>query len=198
MTRTVLLRTVIVASLAAMALAAAACDKPDASRVTSPSIIALLGTSEGTPDYDPQQDPPADQAAPEGWSVDVGNARFNELENGAPAIQVVTQVSSRPGPELNLWLSGPEGPVWHWSGGSAREYHGVVCFQVRLEDEGEAMPLSTGPLRFSMAFSDPGGGDVVFAKTIDVAGFLPKLEGTVPGPESDAGRVLLGCPRSVI
>jgi hypothetical protein len=184
--------------LVVAALVAVGCEKPDAAHVTSPSILALLGTTSGTPTYDPAGVPPPDTAAPDGWSVDVGNARYNKLENQAPTIQVVTQVSSRPGPELDLWLTGPDGPVWRWTGGSAREYDGVVCFQVRLEEDGHAIPLGEGPLQFTMAFRDPGEGEVVFAKTITVAGFVPKLDGPLPTAEQDAGRVLLGCPRSVI
>jgi len=194
----VMSRAVLLCVMLGAAFVAAACSKPDAAHVTSPSVRALLGTTEGNVRYESFTQPPPDTPAAPGWSVDVGNARFEKLENGAPTIQVVTQVKSSPGPGLELWLSGPDGPVWQWSGGSAREYNGVVCFQVRLEEDGAVMPLGEGPLALTLAFTDPGTGEVVFAKTIHVAGFVPDLEGPLPGPDADAGRVLLGCPRAPV
>ncbi len=196
--RALVSRLALVAVVLGAALIAAACEKPDAAHVTSPSVRALLGTTEGNVRYESFTPPPPDTPAPDGWSVDLGNVRFEHLENGAPTIQVVTQISSSPGPGMALWLSGPEGPVWQWSGGTAREYNGVVCFQVRVEEDGAVVPLGEGPLKFTMAFVEQESGEVIVAKTIDVAGFVPDLEGPLPGPEADAGRVLLGCPRAPV
>ncbi len=191
-------RAWLVALAALIVLAGAACEKPDASDTTSPSALALIGTATGTVAYGADGSPPADVAPPAGWEFELGNARYSKLENGERSIQVVTQVKSRPGPELAFWLSGPEGTVLRWNGGSARAYNGVFCFQLRLENEREALSLADAPYRFTMAFVDPATAEVVAARTVAVAGVPHASTKAAPGPGSDIGRELLGCPRSVI
>lgn len=176
----------------------AACEKPDASDVTSPSARTLLGTTTGVVAYSPGDAPPAPTPDPQGWEVRFENARFSKLENGQHSIQVVLQIESRPGPPMEFWLTSGDSTVLHWSGGSAHSYNGVVCFQLRLEEDAEALALGPGPHEMTIAFGDPGIGEPVVAKTQRVAGTVPELKGSPPGPESRIGRELLGCPRQVI
>src|SRR5687767_5522013 len=117
-------------------LVLAACDKPDASDVTSPSAKALLGTTTGNVAFDPAETPPEPVASPEGWDLRLENVRYEELENGQESLQVVTQIQAQAGPGMEVWLLERGGDaVYRWSGGSARAYDGVVCFQLRLEDD---------------------------------------------------------------
>ena len=176
----------------------AACEKPDASHVTSPSAKALVGTTTGNVAYDPPDPAPPETPNPTGWDVRLENARFSKLENGRHSIQVVLQVESRAGPGMEIWLSDEQRTVVRWSGGSARPYDGVVCFQLQLEDEAAALDLGDGPHALTLAFRDPGSGEVVVARTIRVAGEPPGLHGGTPATDSDVVRELLGCPRSVI
>jgi hypothetical protein len=181
-----------------VALVLAACDKPDASDVTSPSVRALIGTTSGNVAFNPPEAAPPDVAGPAGWNLRLENARFSTLENGTPSIQVVMQVQTMAGPGFEAWLTGPEGTVWRWSGGRTDRYDGVVCFQVRLADGTDAFPLTPGgQYRLTIAFREPSEG-VVVARTVPVNGRVPALAGELPGPGSRAGSVLLGCPRSVI
>jgi hypothetical protein len=183
----------------ALALILASCDKPDASHVTSPSAQALLGTTTGNVLYSPDLAPPEPVAAPDGWDFELGNARFSELEDGAASIQVVTLIQSRPGPAMEFWIASESGTVVRWSGGSARRFEGTFCFQLRLEEGAEALPLQRGErYTFTIAFRDPGTEEVVLASRVQVAGTVPLLDGGPPGPGSPVARDLLGCPRSVI
>lgn len=187
--------------LLACALLASACEKPDASHTTSPSALALLGTTEGNVAFFPPEAPPAlEGATPTGWDFDVGNVRFSKLENGDPSLQVVMELRSQRGPGFEVWLERDGAPVARWSGGSARPYTGVLCFQLRLEDPdtGEALPLPPGAYTMALIFREPGSGDVVAGQRITVAGHVPRLKGEQPGPGSEVFRVLLSCPRSVI
>lgn len=176
-----------------------ACEKPDASFVTSPSALALLGTTSGavrTADIPP---PPTSEREAPGWAFDLGNARFSHLENGTPSIQVVTQLLALPGARMALWILSGDVPVFYWTGGTTREYNGVFCFQLALASGKDALPLGPGPHRLAVAFVDATTGEVRAAKTVRVAGFPPELQGGSypPGP-SAPGTQLLGCPRSVI
>lgn len=180
------------------ALVLLACEKPGASHTTSPSAKALLGTTTGNVFFDLPDAAPADIPDPEGWRVRLENARFSQLEDGAQAIQVVLSIRSRPGPGFEIWFSDRQRTVLRWSGGSARTYDGVVCFQLRLEADGEALPLGPGPHTMTIAFREPAAESVLVARTQRVAGFAPGLSGGPPGPQSKVARQLLGCPRSVI
>lgn len=176
----------------------AACAKPDASAVTSPSGLALIGTTTGNASYEPEGEPPAPVPSPKGWEFELGNVRFSKLEDGAPALQIVTQVQSQAGTVMEFWISGSDGPLLRWSGGSTRRYNGVFCFQLRLQQDGQALALHGAPYSFTMLFRDPATGQPVVSETINIAGFQPKYEGAAPTPGSRVARDLLGCPRSVI
>ena len=191
-------RIAIVAVVSALALASAGCEKPDASHVTSPSARLLIGTTTGNVSYAPEGAPPAPVPPPEGWDFELGNVRFQSLEDGTPALQIVTQVDSQPGAALEMWITGADGPLLRWSAGSTREYTGTVCFMLRLEEDGEALDLHGEPYDFTMAFRDPADQEIVTAATSRIAGFQPEYEGAPPGPNSPVARELLGCPRAPI
>lgn len=144
--------------------------------------------------FDPPETPPAAQAAPARWNLDVGVVRFDELENGTPALQVVLQVQSREGAGLELWLENESGVVARWSGGATAVYDGTVCFQLALQKNGEALPLPQGKYFATVALRDPGTG-VVAAKRVAVTNTVPQLEGTAPGAASEVFREGLACPR---
>jgi hypothetical protein len=175
-----------------------ACEKPDASDVTSPSAKALAGTTIGNVAYRPDAAAPPELDGPDGWDLRFENARFAELENGDESIQVVLQVESEPGPVLEIWLEDSEGTALRWSGGSAGDYDGVVCFQLRLEADGEALQLADGPYAMTIAFREVDAPQPVTARTMPVTGTPPGLDGAAPGQNSPVARDLLGCPRSVI
>jgi len=179
-------------------LAASACEKPDASDVTSPSARSLLGTTSGTATYSVTEQLPPLQADAEGWMLDLGNARFSTLENGQASIQVVTQIQARDGATMELWFHDGDESALHWIGGESARYDGVVCFQLRLEDGDESLQLADTQYWLTMAFRDTATGEYVVVQEERVAGTLPRLEGTPPGPGSRVGSELLGCPRSVI
>lgn len=188
----------LAAFVAAGGLALGACEKPDASATTSPSALALLGTTTGAVVYAPPGSPPPDVAPPSGWEFELANVRYAKLENEERSLQVVAQLQSRPGPGMELWMTGPDGNVFEWSGGSARRYDGVFCFQLRLEDDDEALSLPEGQYHFTMAFRDPGTNEVVAAKTVTVAGFPHTSTKAAPAEGSSVAKDLLGCPRTVI
>ena len=173
----------------------AACEKPDASYVTSPSIKTLIGTTTGNVAFNPPETAPEPTANPPKWSVDFDLARFTELENGSPAMEVLMQVDTRPGYGLELWISGEDGKtVARWSGGSTNTYEGTACFQLELQRDGEAVPLPPGKYHATLAFRDPEG-PVLVAKRIDVTNFTPKLSGTVPNGESEVFKEAWACRR---
>lgn len=188
---------VVAAGLLVIAAVVAGCEKPGASHTTSPSARALLGTTEGNVVFAPGDAAPEPASSP-GWKFDVGNARFSELEDGAAAIQVVGQLSARPGATAEFWLERDGLAIARWKGGLTRTYNGSLCFQFRLEQAGQAVPLGEGSYALTFAFRDPISGQVVAAHEMHVAGRAPRLEGAPPTPASDVMRVLLGCPRSVI
>jgi len=179
-------------------VAASACEKPDASDVTSPSALSLLGTTRGAATYGVTGPLPPLQADAEGWVLDLGNARFATLENGQASIQVVTQIQALNGAAMELWVHSGEESVLHWVGGETERYNGVVCFQLRLEDGDESLQLADTQYWLTMAFRDTATGEYVVVQEERVAGTLPRTDGALPGPGSRVGSELLGCPRSVI
>lgn len=183
------------AALAALVLFA--CEKPDASHVTSPSALSLLGVAEGDVRLAAIPTPPGPRDAP-GWEFDLGNARFSTLENGTPSIQVVTRIRAQPGATMEMWIVGAEGPRYFWRGGSTRMYDGTFCFQLALvNDAGEALQLRDGEeYRLVIGFVDPVTGAPLVVKSVRIAGRPPVLD-EYPAARS-VGEQLLGCPRSVI
>ena len=176
---------------------AAACSKPDASYVTSPSMIALAGTAEGTVEFYPDATAPETIDDPEGWKLDLGNARFEELENFEPSIQVVSLLVSDDAAELQLWLSGPEGTVFRWAAGPVSGYSGTLCFQFALSDGDEALLLAPdGTYQLTMAIVDDAGHPLV-SQHVTVAGRAPDdLQGERPSGASRVARLALACPRA--
>jgi len=179
------------------ALLFAACEKPQSSDLTSPSARIMIGTTEGTVTINPTEAPPAPKPAPEGWRLNLENARFAKLENDNPSLQVSSDIRAHHGSVYEIWISGPEGPIYRWTGGSSREYDGVVCFQLLVDDGQAALPFGNGPLTMTTAFRDKTTGEVVAADDLTIAGFPPSGR---PAPDADSkvGKILLGCPRSVI
>ncbi len=182
------------ACLALLALALAACEKPDASFTTSPSARVLAGTTTGNVAFGPPDAAPAPVTDPAGWRLTFDLAVFQKLENGTQAVRIVFEVKSQRGLGLELWLSNEAGTVARWSGGSSDTYDGVVCFQMALETETEAMLLPPGKYTATIAFRDVETG-VVAAKSIKVTGRVPELDGAPPAAGSAVFRDLLGCPR---
>jgi hypothetical protein len=150
--------------------------------------------SRGVVAYDPPDQPPAPQDVASGWEVELGNARFTELENGTPALIVVLQLKARDGAGMELWLESPAGVVARWTGGSSRVLEGTVCFQLRLVDKGEALQLPKGDYFLTLVFRDPAHGPMAVRRE-KVTSFAPKLSGTPPAGDSAVFRDLLGCPR---
>lgn len=176
-------------------MVAVACEKPDASYVTSPSMKTLIGTTTGNVAFDPPETAPPPGDDPPGWEVKFELARFTELENGAPAMEILMQVDTRPGYGFELWISGEDDrTVARWSAGSTNDFSGTACFQLDLQRDGEAVPLPQGKYHATLVFRDPEGPPLV-AKRIEVTNFTPKLEGAVPGPESKVFREAWACRR---
>lgn len=183
-----------VSLIVAVGVLLGACEKPDASYTTSPSLRALIGTTTGNVAFNPPESPPPPTAAPAGWDWELGLARFSKLENEQPALEVVMQVTSRPGAGMELWLTDASGVVARWSAGSTAIYSGVVCFQLLLQQDAEAVPLGSGKHQLTVAFREPEG-KVVTARTVEVKNLTPKLTGGVPAQASDVLRNALSCPR---
>ena len=177
-----------------IALLFAACEKPDRSYVTSPTLKTLIGTTTGNTAFNAPETPPPAQAPPHDWEVNFGLARWSELENGSPALEIVAQVDTHPGAGFELWIESEGRTVARWSAGSTARYVGTVCFQLELEKDGEAAPLGTGTHTATMVFRDPGAGPIAVRK-IDVTNRVPELEGTVPGSGSEVMREALACRR---
>lgn len=178
-----------------------ACEKPDASDVTSPSARSLIGTTSATTVlFDIDEAPPAATADPEGWDFFLGNVRYGKLENQQPAVQVVTRVQSQEGAVMDFWIWREGHTALKWSGGESIEYNGVMCFMLRLEEGDESVHLGPGQEQyyFTIGFRDADTGDYVVVKTIEIAGTVPQLDGETPGLDSRVADTLLGCPRSVI
>ncbi|MEX2080375.1 MAG: hypothetical protein WEC33_02075 [Dehalococcoidia bacterium] len=193
-------RALLLVAVVGLVMAGTACEKPGASHVTSPSAIALLGTSEGVVTFGPSGAAPAPiDEQPEGWNFRLENARFAELEDGARAIQVVTLAESRPGLVMEIWLTDSTGSIALWSGGETRGLSGTVCFQLRLESDGQVLGFPGADPTMTIAFRAAASGEVIIAEQIGIVGNAPTAEGDfVVSADSDILRDLLGCPRSVI
>ncbi|MCC6381425.1 MAG: hypothetical protein IT304_02905 [Dehalococcoidia bacterium] len=182
-----------------LALLLTGCEKPDASNTTSPSAAALLGTTTGNVVFDPPERVPEPVAPPAGWEFELGNARWDDLENGTPALFVVLQLAAKPGTGMEIWLSDAAGrPVVRWSGGSTRAYSGVVCFQMktRIKEEGrdEGLQLAPGTYNLTIAFREVETG-VVTAERAQVRSNTPAPAASTPAAGSPVFRDLLSCPR---
>lgn len=196
-TRPSLRRALVVPVLLSLGLLLVACEKPDASDTTSPSAIALLGTSRGSVTIAPADRPaPTAVTPPQGWAFELGNARFAELENGTPSLIVVLNLKAQGGTAMELWLSANSTPVVRWVGGESGSYDGTVCFQLRLRDSktGQALALPPADYALTVAFRDHAG-QVVTARQATVTSFPPKQQGPPPSADTTVFRDLLSCPR---
>ena len=193
------MRTLPLLLFAALALFAAGCNKPDASDVTSPSARSLLGTTTATSvTYAGTEAPPAVTGMPGDWEFQLGNARYSKLENDQAAIQVVTRTTAEAGFVMDIWLWREGDVPLQWSGGLTSPYDGVMCFQLRLEDGGEAAQLAREQYYLTIGFREATSEEYTVVQSIEVAGTVPELDGALPGEGSRVGSELLGCPRSVI
>lgn len=186
----------LAATLAVAALFTVACEKPDASFTTSPSVRALVGTTTGNTIVNPPGSPPAPAEPKEGWAEELGQASFTKLENGTPGLMVVLSMNSKPGAGMEVWLTKDSGePVVKWSGGATQEYAGTVCWQFTTQEKGEAIPIDpASKYHLTVGFIDPGSGPKV-VRTAPVTGNTPHLQGAAPAPESNVFAKAYSCPR---
>ena len=182
------------ALLATVALTLTACERPDRSYATSPPMKTLLGSTTGNTAFNAPETAPAPKEPPDGWLLEFGLARFTELENESPAVEIVMQVGSQPGAGMELWLTHEGETVARWSGGSTAKLTGTVCFQLELQRDGEAVPLRSGTHQATIAFRDPGG-EVIAARRLDITNDVPELEGGIPAQGSEVFREALACRR---
>lgn len=180
--------------VALTAVALAGCEKKDASYTTSPSLKALVGTTTGNVAFRPEEPAPEPVEPPADWQVEFALARFAELENGNPALEIVMQVKARPGTGMELWISDEAGTVARWSGGSTAVYVGTVCFQLELEREGEAVPLGSGTHTATLVFREPVDG-VIAARRVEITHTTPVLTGETPAAGSTVFSTAWSCRR---
>lgn len=154
----------------------------------------LLGSTTGNTAFNPPETAPEAKAPPADWLLEFGLARWTELENESPALEIVMQVHTQPGAGMELWLTHDGETVARWSGGSTTKLTGTVCFQLELQREGEAVPLRSGVHEVTIAFREPLG-DVIAAQRLEVTNALPRLEGDVPSQQSEVFREALACRR---
>jgi len=188
------MRPLAFVALAILALALIACEKPDASYVTSPSLKTLIGTTTGNVAFNPPEAAPAPKAPAEDWRLDFGLARFTELENGNAAIEFVSQVATRPGAGFELWLESADGVAARWSAGSTAAYVGTLCFQLELQGGTESVPIGPGPHAVTLVFREPGG-EPLAARRLTVTNTTPHLTGATPAATSAVFRDALACRR---
>ena len=185
---------IAIAFVTVLALLLVGCERPDRSYSTSPPVKTLLGNTTGNTAFNAPESAPEPTEPPAAWLLEFGLARWTELENESPALEIVMQVRTQPGAGMELWLTHEGQTVARWSGGSTTRLTGTVCFQLELQREGEAVPLGPGMHFVTIAFRDPGG-DVIAAKKLEVTNTLPQLEGTAPSQGSDVFREALACRR---
>lgn len=185
--------TILLVGLAATLVA---CEKKDASFQTSPSAKSLLGSTSGNVVYETDEKAPAPVEGPSDWKFELGNARFQPLENGTHAIIVTSQLNSRAGPAMEIWLSDDQSTLARWSGGIAHKYDGVICWQQKIEEGPESLKLDPAKkYTITVVFRDVASNEVVLARQTEVKGNVPALKGTAPAVGSEVFRELLGCPR---
>jgi hypothetical protein len=187
-------RVFILGLLGLLTLTLAACEKPDASYVTSPSMKTLIGTTVGNTAFNIPDTPPAAKDPPPGWQVDFDLIRWADLENGSPALQVIMQVKTQPGMGFELWVVDEGKTLARWNAGSTATFVGTACFQLELQRNGEAMPLGTGQHTGVLVFRNPDG-EVVASRWLKITNNLPNLKGTAPSLGSEVIREAWACPR---
>ncbi len=180
----------------AVALLLVGCEKPDASYSTSPAVKALIGTTTGNVSYDPPEAPPEPKDPPDKWALQLSLASFQELENGHPSLEVVLDLTTHEGAGMELWLVHDQDgkTTARWSAGSSAFYEGTACFQLELQNAGEAVPLVPGSYHLVVAFRDVESG-IVMARSGKVTAPTPVLHGTTPAPGSKVYSEALACRR---
>ena len=184
----------LVSVLLLLAFACTACEEPDTSNTTSPSARALLGTTTGDVSFDPADAPVAPKDPPAGWEFELGNARYQKLEDETPALEITLSLKSQANASMEAWLTGQTGTIARWKGGKTYTSSGTVCWFFRLKSGNEALSLGDGQQHFSIAFF-AADGSVITSRTVDVKEFAPKLSGSQPSAGSPVFRDMLGCPR---
>jgi hypothetical protein len=116
-----------------------------------------------------------------------------------PSLEVLLQVSARPGAGMELWLvrDSDNHTVVRWSAGSSGVNESTVCFQLQLQDKktNEAVPLDPNDhYHLTVAFRDVDTG-VVVARTGRVTAATPNLTGNLPGPGSQVMQQGWACLR---
>ena len=189
-------RRISMALLLGLALVTAACEKPDASFQTAPGVKALIGTTTGNVAFNPPELAPPPRDPPPKWAMELALASFSELENGKPSLEVILQMKAREGAGMELWLRADDDgrTIARWSGGSSGVYEGAVCFQLVMQDNGEAIPLPPGKYHLTVAFRDPATG-IVVARDARVTSSTPVLKGAPPAPGSTLFQQTLACRR---
>lgn len=170
------------------------CEKPDASNTTSPSARALLGVTAGEVSFDAADAPAAPKEPVSGWEFELGNARYQKLEDETPALQVTLSLKSQAGASMEAWLTGASGTIARWKGGKTYTSNGTVCWFFRLKSGNEVVQLGDGKQHFTIAFF-AADGTVLVSRTVEVREFTPNLTGSAPGVGTAVFRDLLGCPR---
>jgi len=175
-----------------------ACEGKDVSFATSPSVLAMVGTTAGNTEFDTANTPPPVTTPSHGWQEGLGQASWTKLENGVPAIMVVLSMQSRPGAGMEIWLTrdgATPATVAHWFGGASAVYEGTVCFQITTQQDGAALPIEpNSQYSLTVDFLDPTNG-VVASQTRPVAGNNPKLSGHAPGPDDIVFSNIYACPK---
>lgn len=189
---------VVVVMLSLCAVLLAGCESSDASLSTSPSVLAMIGTTAGNTEFDTANVPPPVTAPAKGWQEGLGQASWTKLQNGFPAIMVVISMESRPGAGMEIWLTkdgDKPSTVAHWFGGASAVYEGTVCFQVTTQEHGAALNVDPNAhYSLTIDFLDPTTG-VIASQTRAVAGNTPTLQGHAPGPEDIVFSNTYACPK---
>ena len=182
--------------LVGLTLTVSACNEPDTSFQTSPSVLILMGTTTGSVVLNSQETPPPPQNPPADWRFDFGNATFSHLDNGTPSIQFVMQVTARPGAGLELWLTrdSDNHTVARWTGGSSTVYSGTVCFQLVTVSKTEALPLTPGKYSLTADFIDAETG-VIVSRKVNVTNQPQVSTLPPPSPTSDLFSIVYACPK---
>ncbi len=194
------IRAVIAATVAALGimLLASACAQDDTSFEPSPSLRTLLGTTTGNRIMSPPGEPPAPRDPPANWQESLALAAWTKLANGTPALQVVLEVKAHEGAGMDIWLTDDSGAaIVEWAGGHTETYGGSVCFQLSLQENGQAIPLvPSRQYRLTVAFIDVASGDVVSSRQAPVTNDVPALTGTTPATGSRVFSEAYACRRT--
>lgn len=186
------------AAIATLAFATVftACESPDTSYRTSPSARTMLGgVTAGGVLYNIPEPPPEPKDAPD-WDFELGNARFEKLQNGVPSLFVTGDYLTQEGMAMEIWLADEETTLAKWSGPTSSRFTGTVCWQQELEDDGVILPLEAGKeYTLTIAFRNRDDGGVVVAKRDLIRGNVPKLSGEPAQTGSDVFKHLLTCPK---